>query len=143
MFYLFFLLCPLTNHTHTPSHFLVHSLCPSRVTPSLPPSVTLSFSFPCARLGNTVTGPKNTSAPAKRGEDKQRCELLEHEISSPLQLSASTSVKHFMKPILLSLSWSLSTLLGITRYSLLFHLLYLYLSHTRGCNLSPAPDVSI
>lgn len=69
------------------------------------PSVSLSFSFSRAQLRNTVTGPKNTSTPAKRGEDKQSCNLLHVKY-----------LHHFncLHPALSHPSWnpSLSTLLS-------------------------------
>lgn len=103
-----------------------------RVTPSLPmifsPSVSLSFSFSGAELRNTVKGPKNTSTPAKRGEEKkQHCKLLQREISPPLQPSTSSSVKPFMKVISLRAALHGSfTLLNIP----CFIPPPLYLSHT-------------
>lgn len=62
--------------------------------------VFLSFSFSPAQLINTVTWPKNTSTPAKRGKNKLCCKLLQLEIFQPLQLSPPSSVKLSINPFL-------------------------------------------
>lgn len=92
------------------------------------PSVSLSYSLSRVQLRNTVTGPKNTGAPAKRGEDKQRCKLLQHEISPPLQLSTSSSVMPLMKHI--SLRAALSSFLNPSRYLWFYFSSFIFISLT-------------
>lgn len=92
------------------------------------PSVSLSYSLSRVQLRYTVTGPKNTGAPAKRGEDKQCCKLLQHEISPPLQLSTSSSVMPLMKHI--SLHAAPSSFLNPSRYLLFYFSSFIFISLT-------------